>query len=236
VLGAALATAAVVVTGFLVGSPSDPKADVSPAENPRLASATKYYGYGDRPELEPGTYALTVSPDPDGPIAVLDLPAGWHADRLGPNRGFDDDPGFVGVLVTEVYDALEEPCLPAEDGMRVLTADPDDLVSALVTMPRGRVLAGPETVEAFGHPATHLRVQAGNGHCPFGEPLWLTRSTGIGQPVPASPDHALSDVWVVDVPEGRPVLVSATWTPDTPRAAVQELHAVIDSLELIDPA
>jgi len=43
------------------------------------------------------------------------------------------------------------------------------------------------------------------------------------------------DAWVVDV-DGRPLLLWSVWTKDAPPTEVEDLHAVVDSIELVDPS
>jgi len=238
VLVASVAAAVVAAIAFVGADMRQPKADPGPAnDNDRLAASTPYLGYGDRPDLDPGTYSWRVSPYQDRPFAIVDVPEGWNA-WFGPSRSTETDDGKlkgdVDLIVTDVYEIVEKACQPADDGMRELGDDPQELVEALARMPRHDVLVGPRAVERFGHPATHLRVEVENNRCPFGEPLVMLRDTGIGQPVGAGPAGSRSDLWVVDV-GSRPVLVSAYRAAGTPAWLKAELDEMVDSLEIVEP-
>src|SRR5689334_23288717 len=164
---AATATlAAAVVAGVVWTSVnvSEPKAEQSPAgQDDRATSATRYYGFASRPELDPGTYTWPVSREPGRPDVEVALPARWHAWDAGPNRWLEEDrpaggTGYVGLIVTDVYDVVDQPCR-AGSGMKKVGDSPQDLVDALASMPRHQVVAGPRSDTRFGSGTTYLRLR-----------------------------------------------------------------------------
>jgi hypothetical protein len=213
------------------------RTDPGPAHvDDRLLHATAYHGFGSRPELEPGTYYWRVSKYADGPLALVTLPSGWHAWDLGPNRWFHMDgpksrPGYAGLIVTELYDLVEQPC--TSTGMRQLGGEAPKLVAAFRSLVRHRVVAGPVPDDRFGLPSTYLGLETRHATCPGHQSFDLTTDTGIGTPIWSAGPGSRVDVWVVDT-GGRPVVVMATWDPTSPRWLVRQLHDVADTVRLVD--
>lgn len=237
---AVVAAAVLAAVAWASVSVSQPRADQTPAEHDdTLAGAESYYGFDSRPLLDPGSYYWRVSPYLDHATAVVTLPRGWHAWRLGPNRWFrmdgpHDKVGYAGLLATEVYDVVHRACQPGTDGMRRVGPTSADLVDALVDMPRQQLVDGPRTVEKFGQTATFLRLRAGDVRCPLTEGFLMMSDTGIGQVIPTAGSGTFMDLWVVDV-RPRPVLVAATWDPRSPSWLTTQLHDVADTLRLVEP-
>jgi len=235
---ATLAAAGVAVVAWLSTTVGSPRADQSPVDNERLASATEYLGRWARPTLEPGTYSMQVSPLLDRPTVLVDLSTGWHAWNWGPNRGagMANRPHlpYAGLIVTDLYDVVDKPCQPGSDGMKTLGNDPQELVDALVALPRATVLAGPEADDRFGYPATHLRIHGGDQRCPYDEALFLSKDTGLGFPIASNTMGKVADFWVVDVGT-RPVAIIASWNPTTPAKMRQTLQSAVSSIELVLP-
>ncbi|HET6561877.1 MAG TPA: hypothetical protein VFG72_08375 [Marmoricola sp.] len=138
--------------------------------------------------------------------------------------------GRVGVLALEVDALVERPCGPERPGERIHNAA--ELVRALVRTPHHRVTLEPEPDDRFGHPGTHLRLRAGPlAECVASDgPFWLW-DTQVG-PMESPGVGARMDLWVVDIGT-RPVMLAAVSTPDTPRSALEELDAVVKSVEFV---
>jgi hypothetical protein len=242
-----VAAGLVAVAALAATVVSSPKAEQPPADNDRLANATEFIGSSSRPALKPGTYALHVSPELTRPVALVDLPAKWHAWTFGPDRG-SEKTGYANLIVTDVYDLARKACQPGDDGMRPLSGDPAELEHALADMPGWKVVARPEPDGRFGEPATRLRLRGTDLHCPYGTGYLVSQATGIGQVLSASdqarglrgagaPRVALGsemDAWVVDTAD-RAVLVLASWQPDTAISVRKELASVVDSIEFVPP-
>jgi hypothetical protein len=241
--GAAVAVVAVVVAvaiGLAWALDSFDGSDTDRARREdRAASAETYYGFGSRPELEPGAYTWRVSSNPGRPSAVVDLPAHWHAWVLGPNRWFEADdpqggPGYAGLIVTDVYNVVVKPCVADVEGMRKLGDSAQDLVDGLATMPRHEVVAGPEPDGRFGIPATYLGLETHRAECPGDQPFDLTTSTGINDTIWSAGPGTRMDAWVLEY-GARPVLVLATWDPRSPAWLVDQLHDVVGTVRLVEP-
>jgi hypothetical protein len=235
--GAAAVVAAVAWASVNV---SQPKADQDPAQKQDpLANAESYYGFDSRPELEAGSYTWRVSSYLDRDRAVVTLPAGWHAWRLGPNRWLDADTehqtGYVGLIVTEVSNVVEEPCRGGSDGMNEVGTDPQELVHALATMPGHRLLLTPRPDDRFGYPGTHLRLVARHVECPGDQGFDLTTDTGIGETIFSSGRGSRVDIWVIDVGERRPVTVWATVDQGSPGWLKDQLDQVVATVRLVPP-
>jgi hypothetical protein len=240
--GWSAASAAVVVAAlaWATVSTSQPKADQGPAQqDDAVADAEAFYGFGSRPELDPGTYTWQVSRgDPSRPSVLVDLPPRWHAWDLGPNRWLQPDPprggeGYAGLVVTDMDDVVDKPCR-AGSGMKQVGHDPQDLVDALASMPRHTVVSGPRPDDRFGYPATYLRIRTLDVRCPGGQDFLLSSHNGRDLTIPSAGMGAMLDAWVVDI-GSRPVLVLATFDPSSPAWLGDELREVADSVRFVQP-
>ena len=98
-------------------------------------------------------------------------------------------------------------------------------------LPRHRVVVAPEPDDRFGYPATHLRLRAGDLSCPGAVTEFELFLADHGL-IASLGSRSILDLWVVDV--GRhPVLVAATWTPNSPTWLVRETAAVLASVRLV---
>jgi hypothetical protein len=221
--------AALALTGYLaVGQRRDTAEQ--PIDRPdQVQGATEPYpGSAAWLPLDAGTYRLRLDHQDPPVTATFTTPDGWRG-WFGPNRPVGRD-GYVGLLLLTVDRVVARPCQPGTGGMDTVGPGAAALVEALTRMPRHRVTMRPRPDDRFGFPGTHLQVLAGAGvQCPHYEDflLWHTQA-GIIQ---AAGPHARLDLWVVDV-HGTPVLVSATSMRGTPRWALRELDAVVDSVVL----
>lgn len=240
---AGAATACVLgVSGIVAGTFGD-STDPQPAEDPDQTSLTRPYPVMTNTTLDAGTYEFRPSKDASLPAVRFTLPAGWNS-WLGPNRfaGLDDlatdegrtnaellvqDPEWVlGMVALDVKWIAQPRCVMTD----MTGLDTAALVGALTTVPRLAVTSGPESTVRFGHPAVHLQLrQRGPGDACPQDSLMTTaeaamRYLGRGSTI---------DAWVVDM-DGRPLLLMAVWTAGTPSAEVQDLHAVVDSVELVE--
>lgn len=239
----AVAASILAATGFLAAPGGDP-GDPQPAEDSEPSSAATPYPRDAMVTLEAGTYEITTSPDGLRPAVRFTLPAGWNAEVL-PTRfaGLDDrvtydaevneqlletDPDwYVGMHVLDVQWVAQRRCSD------VTVTDAESLVQALTNVPGLEVTAPPESTTRFGHPAVHLRLRDLGR-----EPGRCRRTSVLGSASYGYFTHnergATFDAWVVDVVD-RPVLVGASWTRRTPRAEVDALLRVLDSIELLAP-
>ncbi|HET9420545.1 MAG TPA: hypothetical protein VFO49_05365 [Nocardioides sp.] len=235
-LGAGLAAAVLAVTGGLVAANQRDDADSTPIEPPddRAPAEVVDYPGAVMETLDAGTYLMQPSRAAGAPEVLVTLPPGWNAWE-GPNRfegDLDTTPWYAGLLVVNVTAVATDPCdNPAATGTAV-DGTPDDLVAAIKRIPGLRVTATPESDQLFGYPATHLQVRRvpGFGRCDGDFALFDTETNGV---VVGGID-TLADTWVVDV-DGQAFLVDAGVTPKTPPEIQEELYAIVDAIEFVDP-
>jgi hypothetical protein len=220
-------------TGFLASHDESP--GPQPAGGPG-SSATPWPG-PTMTTLSEGTYDLTPHADVALPAARVMVPDGWNAAQWGPDRFAGVGPAgaanekalrgsawYAGLVVTEVNLLTGKNCAWVD----VMGADTEEVVSALTTLPRQEVTAGPDATTLFGRPAVHLSLQETRREpqCPLGSMLEGAQGRigqlGLG---------GTYELWLVDV-EDKHLLVAAGWTRNAPRNTVEELLAMADSIEL----
>jgi hypothetical protein len=232
-VGGALAACVLAATGFVLVADSDDTTP-QPAERTDESSRVTPYPGSRMTTLEKGTYQFELGPSL--PAVRFTLPSGWNS-WLGPNRSPDLVPGqqgsgqnvdwYVGLLVLDIQSIAQRGCSMRNVG----GDDPEDLVQALANAADLRVTSGPERTVRFGRPVTHVRLeeQARSSQCLNDVLLVAAEGSGItylGR-------GTTYDAWVVDAGD-RPLLVWATWTRGTPRAEVDGLLGVVDSIEVAD--
>lgn len=232
---AAVVACAVAVAGLLAVTQRSPADDTGPAGDPRSA-ATPYPG-PQMVTLAEGTYDLTPYADVALPAARVTIPDGWNASAYGPDRfagvgptgadnagATDDSPWYAGLVVTEVDFLRGDSCATVE----LVGAGTDEVLAALRALPRQEVTSGPDATTRFGRPAFHLTLRESRPgpDCQYGS-LFNAAEGRIGR----LGLGGTYDVWLVEV-EDDPLLVVAGWTRDAPSTAVEELLAMVDSIEL----
>lgn len=223
---AVLAAAAIVGAGGWVAVADDEPA-VDPVEDPR-SQVRPYPGGSELPELEPGTYELALDREVTAATVQVTVPEGWRG-WFGPNLPYLRE-GYAGLLVGDVERVAHAACPGPVSPMRRVGESVDDLVAALVQLPRHRVIDEPSRTTVDGLPAIHLVMKRyGDAKCPSGDELW--DSPGTGGLIPAAGPESTIELWVVDL-AGEAVLVSATTSPTTPAWARQELASIVASLDV----
>ena len=228
-----VAAGALTLSGFFAAAMST-KADPQPA-GPTTPTATPYPG-PEQVTLRAGTYELTPYADVNLPAAHVTIPDGWDA-SYGPDQfagvgpvGADNDRAretsswYAGLLVEEVGSLTKSNC----DEIGLLGADSEEVLAALTDLPRVEVTLGPEPATLLGHSAFHLvlRERRLEPTCPY-DAMFASAQGRIGN----LGLGGTYDLWLVDV-EGQPLLVVTAWTRNAPRAVVEELQAIADSIEL----
>lgn len=237
----AVAASILFASGFLARLDAEPRPQ--PAEDPEPVSSAMPYPINKMVTLPAGTYEVTTSPDGLRPAARFTLPPGWNAGQLpdrfeGLGDGMTYDPEvnkkllrgdpdwYLGMLLWDVDWAAQRRCSD------VKVTDAASMVQALTNVPGLQVTSSPESTDRFGHPAVHLRLrERGRQAGPCRRESILSSSYGY---LTHRERGTTYEVWIIDVPH-RPVLMAATWTPGTPRAEVDSLLGILDSVELLDP-
>jgi hypothetical protein len=209
-----IAAAAVVLLGGLVYVTSSGTEPMTPAPNavPLPAGA----------KLDPGAYYADTdgveSTSPRGTFVVAGT--GWESLEAGAAKWGDGD--YVSLLVTEVEDVSSPGCGATSEPA---ATSAEDLAHQFAAA--GFTIVEPlASVSAFGQNGYHLRVEvpsgcAGPAMVVWNGPVWGERYyQEAGQ---------IEEYWLLDV-EGTPVLVEASWFPESPEADLTDLTAVLDSL------
>lgn len=235
-IGGMVAVCLLAATGLVAsqesGSPNPQPGDDADSRS----SATPWPG-PTMTTLAQGTYDLTPFADVHLPAARVTVPKGWNATQWGPDRfaglgpaGSDNEGAlessawYAALVVTEVNFLTRRNC----DFVNLMGASTEEVLAALSRLPRQEVTSGPDATTRFGRPAAHLSLRETRSapQCPQG--TMLDGAEGrIGQ-LGLSGTYEL---WLVDV-EDEPLLVVAGWTRNAPSAAVEELLAMADSIEL----
>ena len=240
---AAVTACVLGASGLLAATNGDPS-DPQPAGDSDATSRVTPFPVGAMTTLEEGTYEL----DPfktSRPTVRFTLPDGWNS-WVGPNRfeglsdGTSDQVGsneevlesgpdwVLGMLVLDVYWLAQPGCTMTE----MIAVDTTTLVDALTNVPRLEVVSAPERGVRFGHRVVHLRLreQGRAGACPNDNYLHASLTSEVNY----LGRGTTYDAWVIDL-EGRPLLVWAAWTRDTPDDEVDDLLRIVDSIELVRP-
>ena len=176
--------------------------------------------------LQPGTYYV----DPDGPngtnmrVEFTIVEPGW-APFLGTYK-----PGKAADYVSMKAQIVTEVASPACDSTVFIPVGGTaaDLATALAEI-EDFPSRGPVEVNAYGYHGYHLALEVpekGFSGCDDGYfdgyqgPTIGRYYQGPGQVV---------EFWVLDV-EGTPLLIEATWFPDSPAEDVAELQATLQSI------
>jgi hypothetical protein len=236
----AVTACVLAVTGILVGTERG-RGDPQPAERPDGTSEVTPYPGARMTTLREGTYELEPA-HRARPVVRFTLPAGWNS-WVGPNRFeglreqvadqagtngevLEQDPEWLlGLLFLQVDWLAQRGCTMTD----LRGDDTPSLVQALTKASRLRVTSGPEDTVRFGHPAVHLRLQQQGREAACLNDNLLNAAVNLG--VTYLERDTTYDAWVVDL-DGRPLLVLAVWTAKTPEDEVEDLHEVIDSIQI----
>ncbi|WP_457207162.1 hypothetical protein [Nocardioides sp. P5_C9_2] len=232
---ALIAACTLGVAGFVAATDGAPDAP-RPAGGPDPSSIATPWPGPTMTTLPGGTYDLTPYADVTLPAAQVTIPDGWNA-QYGPDlfagvgpagsdngRALRRSPWYAGLVVTEVDSLSEGDC----DTNFLIGAGSEEVLAALMELPRLEVTSGPDTTTRFGHPAVHLGMRDSRREpvCPYGGMFGATEGRigdlGLG---------GTYDLWLVDV-DGEPLLVMTAWSRNAPRSTVAELQGMADTIEL----
>jgi hypothetical protein len=154
--------------------------------------------------------------------------------ETGPN-GFDppDGAGIISFTVDEKFYVYGDPCKWSSTRPDTPASRVDELVAALANQ-RSRNPSAPEKITVGGYPGRKitLRVQDDAVFSDCDEGIFAT--FGVAGEDPAlfvQGPGEINEVWIVSV-DGRIVVLDAGYYAGTPRHAVDELHAILDSIRI----
>jgi hypothetical protein len=245
-----VAAVAVLVGGGVYGVAQDGPSDTgsgptianTPPQPSESAAATTPPSYreleAERPK--PGTYRMAVGYGEDFDPIEADVTFGWGwSSSSQPVLAADDESSAGGIGVFEAR------ALPGRSGctqdleppptFREAAATPDALARQLATLPSSEVVQPVESGTALGHDARHLRLRI-DATCSGGEVYLVAGGMPEGLGITyTDPWQVVVDLTVVDV-EGTPI-VAAWWHDDhAPRAMVEEITRVWESISFVPPA
>lgn len=184
-------------------------------------------------DLEPGTYYV----DPDGSsgtemtVEFTISETGWEPFRGTFKPGNAED--YVAVkaqIVTEVASPACDSTIFVDIGPTAL-----DLATALAEIEDFPIQTAPTEVTAFGYDGYHLVLEVPDtGYEPGQEFAGCVDGYFDGYQGPTigryyqGPGQVV-EFWAFDV-EGFPLLIEATWFPDSPAEDVEQLQAILDSI------
>ena len=227
--GVATAVAVLVAGGWYGGTKVDSGTTVEPAPAPSTTAPQIYRTTGT--VIEPGTYRMVVGVDTTGAAIHADLTfgaEGWQGDDYPVLR----DAGSYGAVA--VYRPL---MLAAGTGCLVdrpsekIHKTPQKLAQQLTQLPRSTVVQPPTPVQAFGHPAVHLRLRI-NQNCGAGVYRVAETARGGHGISYGPPKEVVIDFWVLDV-GGVPVVVDAWHEIDASRHLVAQIARVRSSITFV---
>ncbi len=232
-VGGAVAACVLATTGILLVT-NEPSAPPQPAEQKDDTSLVTPYPGNQGQTLDEGTYEFELDA-PSLPDVRFTLPPGWNS-WIGPNLfegyrnrepGVKDEEWYLGLLILDVRSIAQQGCSTTD----LTGKDPAAVVQAFTRVARLRVVSGPDRTVRFGRPTTHLRLQEEGPErgCLDSVLMFGAKGSGITYFGP----RTTYDVLILDL-DGRPLVLLASWAAGTPRAEVEALLGVVDSIELVE--
>jgi len=207
-------------------SPSSPSGD--------LVQATRLTDAAGDTALTPGRYAMGFSSDqPDAPMVLIDVPAGYQGRGDGYEIAAEDDgAGFRHVDTWTVAEVAAQPCGDTawvDPGPSV-----NDLANALATLPVWQSTPpAPRTIGGYEGVFMELNVPADIPAKCQGEPQSWRDHLGGTQGIGPGKTQLL---WIVDV-DGHRLMLLAGYFPGpegpTPRQ-VKELNQMAEGATFVD--
>lgn len=211
----------------------------SPCPTPGGTVPSVFSVPGDFAALEPGPYWVDPDVDSCTPLRVLfTIPAdGWLA-WTGTFKPEDSavvgsEDRRVGVSIVTVTNLVVDGCTDHRLADPPVGPSVDDLAAALVDLGPFLVTAPPTDVTIYGYSGTHLELSLPAmpfSECVDGEVIsW-------DAPVLSYPFHGylprmIEEFWILDVHGSRLVIVAGR-VPDSAPEDVEELQAVLDSIQI----
>jgi hypothetical protein len=233
--GAALAALALLLTACTANDQPSTTSTPSPAAVATTLELDSADGSPDEPTaLAPGRYAIPFIGAPqDAPWAEIEIPAGWAHDRLHPATGPDRDPSLRRIELLSVASVAPDPCQGAVlEPAGTSVAELMQAMSAQVTVIPGR--PRPASIDGYSGQMLPVRVPIAVdlGQCAFANtlvPFWVT-----GQSWTTVFPGWTYRIWGLHV-DGHRLVVLAAHGPQTTKAELAELTAMVESLEFVEP-
>ena len=224
-----IAAAAVILTaGLVLFLTRDSTPVAEPA--PNATEITPEEALEEESPLAPGPYFVDTDGDEASSLrgTFVIEGSGWTAMPSGALKsGGGED--YVMLLVLEVDEVYSQPCVPG-DAPVAAGSTASDLANQFAA--NGfTVREALEPVNAFGHEGHHLVTEVPAGCSSEEVQVWNgggLNGGGWGGRYYQADGQVVED-WFLDV-EGTPVMVEATWFPESPDEDVAELRAVLDTL------
>ncbi len=229
-VGIAAAAAVIVIAGLIFYLNRDDTPVAEPAPNATEITPEEALQEEESP-LEPGAYFVDTDGDDASSLrgTFVIEGSGWTQVPSGAYKGREGQE-YVMLIVLEVDEVYSQPCVLSGDAPVAARTTAEDLANQFAA--NGfTVREALAAVNAFGHDGHHLVTEVPAG-C-SGEEFQVWNGGGLngggwgGRYYQA--DGQVVEDWFLDV-EGTPVMVEATWFPESPNEDVAELRALIDTL------
>jgi hypothetical protein len=216
------AAVAVLVAGsiFLLTNDDTPVATPAPNAIPIPTGE-------DDPLVPPGAYFVDTDGDEATTARGTFVIEGvdWSGLDPGAAKFGEEDESYVSLMVTEVDEVYESPCVTSGRGPVAAGTTAEDLANQFAVA-GFTVQEAVSPVSAFGQNGYHLVVEVpagctGDLAAIWEGPTWGTRFYQA--------EGQVEEYWFLDV-DGTPVMVEASHFPDSAEEDVAELRAVLDTL------
>ena len=189
---------------------------------------------GDFAELDETTYWVDPDFDTCTPLRALFTIAapGWLA-WTGTFKD-DEEGGHVGISIVTVTNLVVDGC--SDHGLADPPVGPsvDDLATALAELRPFVVTSPPSDVTVDGYDGKYLEVRLPEttdlSTCVDGEVISWDAAV-LSYPFHGYFVGLIEEFWILDV-EGSRLAIIANRSPDSPRADVAEMRAILDSIEI----
>jgi hypothetical protein len=194
------------------------------------------------------TYWVDPDFDTSTPLRVFyTIPAdGWSAwtGAIKVEEGPSADDRRIGVSIVTVDNLVADACSDHSEADPPVGPTVDDLATGLTNLSPFVVTSPPSDVTVYGFSGKHLQLAVPElRYEPRGDDFfWPDCNEGLLRtwiaPVLSfafwgySSPQQTEDFWILDV-EGIRLMISATWSPDSPPQDVTEMQAVLDSIEIV---
>lgn len=218
-----------------------PSRTQAPPSEPTAAPIQDVMGFAKLSRLAPGTYFIDPDSDPSTPLRVVyDVPEGW-SQWFGAVKFVGD--GHVTVNITTVVNVVRDGCHDHTWADPPVGPTVDDLAVALADLAPFRVTVGPKDVTKYGYRGKFLELTALDLPAVAGDftgcvdshlSSWVAPidvAEGEGGAFYAYNAEPVEEFWILDV-DGARLVIEATWSIDSPPAALAEMRAILDSIRL----